>query len=116
MYFRRYFLRTLEVLAFISIALFAAHLMSISIGCPLKRLMGFPCPGCGMTHAFMSLIQLDFRAAWTYNPAIYAFAVGGILHVFCRLRILPYAVPLLALAVVYGWRLCFGFPAVLFTY
>lgn len=36
--------------------------------CPSKVLLGIPCPGCGISRALMSAIQLDFAAAFEYNP------------------------------------------------
>lgn len=36
--------------------------------CPLKVFFGIPCPGCGISRAFMSAFQLDFAAAFEYNP------------------------------------------------
>ncbi|QDU97080.1 DUF2752 domain-containing protein [Lignipirellula cremea] len=40
--------------------------------CVYKRLMGWDCPGCGLTRSFISLAHGDFRRAWLFNP-------GGIL-------------------------------------
>ena len=36
--------------------------------CPSKALFGIPCPGCGISRAFMSALQLNFAAAFEYNP------------------------------------------------
>lgn len=36
--------------------------------CPSKVLLGIPCPGCGISRALMSAIQLDFASAFEYNP------------------------------------------------
>ncbi len=38
--------------------------------CPFILLVGFPCPGCGLTRAFASLIQLHFQEAIQYNPTV----------------------------------------------
>lgn len=37
-------------------------------GCPFRNLIGIPCPTCGVTHALMSLLRLDFDAYREYNP------------------------------------------------
>lgn len=37
--------------------------------CTLRRATGWPCPGCGMTRAFISIADGDLRAAWNYNRA-----------------------------------------------
>ncbi|MBR7132083.1 MAG: DUF2752 domain-containing protein [Clostridia bacterium] len=44
---------------------------SLGVGCVFRDLCGFPCPGCGMTSAFLSLLQLDFSAALRYNPLVF---------------------------------------------
>lgn len=46
-------------------------LMLLFIGkdiCIAKRVIGIPCPGCGMTRAFMRLLSLDIRGALYYHP------------------------------------------------
>jgi len=35
--------------------------------CIIKTLLGIPCPGCGMTRAFLYIGHLDFRSAWELN-------------------------------------------------
>lgn len=49
-----------------------AALSLLGIGCPFYRVFGFPCPGCGMTRAVLSLLQLDFAAAWQFHPMVFA--------------------------------------------
>lgn len=41
--------------------------------CPAVLITGFPCPGCGMTRAFMRLLHLDFVGAWRLHPFVYLF-------------------------------------------
>lgn len=40
-------------------------------GCPIYRLTGVPCPGCGMTRALMRLCVFDFASAWYYHPLVF---------------------------------------------
>lgn len=50
------------------------------IPCPLKFATGLECPGCGVTRMCTSIIMLDFKAAWSYNPVIMCMLpVGGVL-------------------------------------
>ena len=35
--------------------------------CPFSYLFGLSCPGCGMTRAFFSLLQLRFAEAFYYT-------------------------------------------------
>ena len=42
----------------------------IGIPCMFRQITGFKCPGCGVTHMCLALLQLDFKKAWQSNPAI----------------------------------------------
>ena len=41
--------------------------------CTFLRLTGVPCPGCGMTRAFISFAHGRLDEAWKYNPAGFLF-------------------------------------------
>ncbi len=41
---------------------------AVPVFCPFEAVTGFPCPGCGMTRAMLSLIAGDFGGAAVYNP------------------------------------------------
>lgn len=46
--------------------------------CPFRALTGLPCPGCGMTHAFVCLGHGNLALAWHYNALsipLYAFSL-----------------------------------------
>lgn len=49
--------------------------------CPLRTLTGVPCPLCGSTRALLALAQLDFAAAFRFNP-LFAIVCAGVLLVF----------------------------------
>lgn len=36
--------------------------------CPFAYFFGICCPGCGMTRAFLSLVQFDIIGAFYYHP------------------------------------------------
>ena len=48
--------------------------------CPFKALTGLPCPGCGMTHAFLALGRLDFAGACAANPLVFPLAALAALY------------------------------------
>ncbi|MCA9583461.1 MAG: DUF2752 domain-containing protein [Myxococcales bacterium] len=53
--------------------------------CPTKRMIGLPCPGCGMTRATAALLSLDLSAAWAFHPAVFVVIpalLALILHAF----------------------------------
>jgi len=41
------------------------------ISCVFLHCFGIPCPGCGMTRAFLALLKLDFWEAFKYNALIF---------------------------------------------
>lgn len=51
----------------------------LPIRCPFLSLLEFPCPGCGMTRAFVSLLRCDPAKAFSYNPR---FIVVPILYAY----------------------------------
>ena len=46
---------------------------ALTITCLHKGLLGFGCPGCGMTRAIHSFLHLNFKAAANFNFAIFGF-------------------------------------------
>lgn len=40
----------------------------LDVGCPIRRLTGIPCPGCGMTRACLAAVRLDFAEAFRMHP------------------------------------------------
>lgn len=53
--------------------------------CPFKALTGLPCPGCGMTHAFLALGRLDLAGAWAANPLVFPLAALAALYAADRI-------------------------------
>jgi len=45
--------------------------IDITIPCIFKLLFHITCPGCGLTHAFIDLLQLDIVGAWNHNSLIF---------------------------------------------
>lgn len=43
----------------------------ISIKCPIKRMTGFYCPGCGVTRMFLNILKLNFYKAFRCNSAVF---------------------------------------------
>lgn len=51
----------------------------VSSICIFKRITGKDCWNCGMTRAFLSIIHLDFKAAYQYNSKViivFPFTIG----------------------------------------
>ncbi|MBE5950075.1 MAG: DUF2752 domain-containing protein [Lachnospiraceae bacterium] len=61
-----------EMLFTIGTVIFLVVLMYVTgIGCPILKLTGIPCMGCGMTRAAICLFHMDFAGAWQYHPLIF---------------------------------------------
>jgi len=46
--------------------------------CPLVIITGFPCPGCGITRAFLCVLTGQFVRAWNINPLIYGVILAAL--------------------------------------
>lgn len=58
------------IVSFILYLIIGEH-FSLYIDCPIKKLTGLYCPGCGITRMFFSILQLDFYQAFRYNPLVF---------------------------------------------
>lgn len=61
----------IHISAFLGTAIYMAVVLTLDLGCPIRNLIGFPCPGCGITRATLCLLRLDFAGAWRMNPAVF---------------------------------------------
>lgn len=59
--------RIATVVALAQVGLVAADLPAWR--CPILDATGLPCPGCGLTHACVALLQGDWRTALVAHPA-----------------------------------------------
>ena len=57
-------------------------LWSVAIGCPIYRLLGVTCPGCGMTRGILCLLRLDFASAFKHHPLCLLLAFETLYVVF----------------------------------
>lgn len=58
--------------------------------CLMKKLLGIPCPGCGVSHSMMAAFRLDFTKAWSANPAGIGMALFFSFQIVAR----PFAIAL----------------------
>ena len=52
--------------------------------CPYRLLFGRLCPGCGLTHSCISILCLDFKTAYEYNIAGFAWVILIIYAIISR--------------------------------
>jgi hypothetical protein len=104
--------RRTNVLVILAVAVAALYLLDV--GCPIRWLTGVPCPGCGLTRAYVAALHLDFAGAFALHPLwpvagpLVAYLLVGKPPLFggARLgRVVPLGFVALLLA-VYVARLC----------
>lgn len=73
--------------------------------CPFRQATGLLCPGCGMTHALISLAKGDWAAAAAHNALVFVLPVV-LLAVLWRRVWLTYSVLgfVLAFAIARNFR------------
>ncbi len=52
------------------VILMAAFIFLVGYHCPFKAIFHIPCPGCGMTRAFLSLLSGNLQASWVWHPML----------------------------------------------
>ena len=57
---------------FVAIVVIALLLHVTGIGCPIKFATGVSCPGCGLTRAWLSVLELRLDLAFAYHPLFWA--------------------------------------------
>lgn len=68
--------------------------------CLIKQVTGYPCPSCGFTRSFYSLINFKFLMSFKYHPLpilaslfILSFWIHNLLNVFFRKKDMSFPVP-----------------------
>lgn len=69
--------RALSCIGVLFIAWLALYLLDI--GCVFRLMTGIPCPGCGMTRAWLAALRLDFSAAIAYHPLFWVVPIAFVL-------------------------------------
>lgn len=64
----------------LSLILFTYFQINIGIPCLFRLLTGWKCPGCGLTHAFAHMLQLEFAEAWQDNKFSFIVLPAGIFY------------------------------------
>lgn len=68
-------------LIFVLIFLF---LVVFDVGCFFKFFTGIPCPSCGITRAYISLLRLDLKSAFYYHPLFPVFLPAVLIMMFMK--------------------------------
>lgn len=74
------------------------HLLDIT--CPFLFLFKIPCPTCGMTRSLISLLQLDFRNYFHWNPFTIPVIISSIIIIHINILKAPLKKPLIVLSLI----------------
>ena len=77
--------RVLLSVVIIAACVALAHVFGVTL-CPMKRLLGVPCPTCGTTRAFAELLRGDVFGAFARQPLLMSCSLLG-LPVLLAIRI-----------------------------
>ena len=72
---KRYTHLPLKLAAIAAAAVLIAAADRLGYVCPFRVLTRLPCPGCGMTRAWLSLLHGDLSAAFRFHPFFWAVPV-----------------------------------------
>ena len=54
--------------------------------CPFRRLIGIPCPTCGMSRAWLAAFRLDLASAFRFHPMFWSVPLLILVPLYdCRL-------------------------------
>lgn len=71
-----------DIKAVAAIFLFYAVIELFGVTCPIRFVTGISCAGCGMSRAWLSLLRLDFSAAFHYHPLFWLPVPAALLFWF----------------------------------
>ena len=71
-------------LAVASIALLYVLFGVIGLGCPIRFTTGVSCAGCGMTRAYLHLLELDVSQAFHYHPLFWSVPLAAVAYLLRR--------------------------------
>lgn len=78
--------KILLIFLIILIIISALFAFSYFIGCPIRLITGMPCPSCGMTRAYISLLNGDLPKAFYFHPLFFLLPIALVLVILLLLN------------------------------
>jgi len=64
-----------KIAAIVLILIYALILYLTRLDCPFNMIFKIPCPGCGMTRAWFSVLKFDFAKAFSYHKMFWSVPI-----------------------------------------
>lgn len=61
-------------------------IIALVFGCPILKLFNFTCPACGVTHAWIYLLNGKIVSAFRSNPMFIPLSIMFFRIIFCDIR------------------------------
>lgn len=55
-------------------------ILVFDIGCPLNKIFGIDCAGCGVTRMCLAILRFDFYQAFRFNPFVFVLMIVFVLY------------------------------------
>ncbi len=65
----------LKLIITVAVLVFALVMYIFKVPCIILSLTGVRCLGCGMTRALISVLRLDFKAAFSYHSMFWSMPI-----------------------------------------
>ena len=107
-----------HILYFSIIIVFTLLITVLGIGCPILYFFDIPCPTCGVSRALLSLVKLDIKGYFHYQPMALPLllSVWFMIHIkLLRHNKIIYVFVLLTLVIntfLYVYRLLYNIPII----
>ena len=80
-------LASCSLITLVLISGLASRIAAIPHFCLLQRVLGVPCPGCGISRSLLAAAHGHFSAAWNFNPAGIVFWFFLVYEIAARILI-----------------------------
>ncbi len=71
-----------KILTTLAAAIVILIMYVFDLSCPFLSLFDIPCPGCGMTRAYISLLNLNVKGAFSFHPMFWSVPILFAFYLF----------------------------------
>ncbi len=106
-----------HIFILLALSLLIFLMSNIGIPCLFRTVTGIPCPTCGMSRAFLSLLNLNLKQSFEFHP----FLIPALITIFLAIHMkfgcmklnkkfcnVFFTISVILLFIIYFFRLFFG--------